>query len=86
MWRKCKHKFFEFWQGFRHWIDEMDACEVCGNEKADYICVGCDKRICCMCDSGYYSDAEICRPCRAQITPEEEAEDRRMALEYEEAE
>jgi hypothetical protein len=37
-----------------------------------------------MCNSGYYSDAELCRKCRKDITPEEEEEDRRMALEYEE--
>lgn len=68
--------FFGVWQGFREWIDGMDACEICGNEQADNICVGCDRRICGMCDSGYYRDAEICQECRKNISPQEEDEDR----------
>jgi hypothetical protein len=79
-----KRWFFGWWGGFADWVNGKDACELCGNEKADYICVGCEKRICCMCNSGYYEDAELCRECRKDITPEEEAEDRRLALESEE--
>jgi hypothetical protein len=82
--RRLRNYFWDWWQGFRDWIDGKDACELCGNEKADYICVGCEKRICCMCNSGYYEDAELCRECRKDITPEEEEQDRRDAIENEE--
>jgi hypothetical protein len=34
-----------------------------------------------MCDSGYYTDAELCTECRKDITPEEEEEDRKLAAE-----
>jgi hypothetical protein len=54
----------------------MDACECCGNEQSDYACCGCDKRICGMCESGYYSDEILCMACRHDITPEEEAQGR----------
>lgn len=79
-----KRIFFEWWRGFSEWVNEKDACELCGNEKSDYVCVGCLKRICCMCESGYYSDAELCDSCRDEITPEEEAEDRKLQAELEE--
>jgi hypothetical protein len=85
MWKKLKREFFYRWRGFSNWINEQDACEICGNEQAQDICVGCDRRICYMCNSGYYEDAELCTSCRKDITPEEEAEDRRLALENEEA-
>lgn len=74
-----KRWFFGWFKGFAEWVSGKDECELCGNEKADYICVGCDKRICCMCDSGYYQDAELCTECRKNITPEELAEDRKDA-------
>jgi hypothetical protein len=71
-----KREFFDWFAGFKNFIQGLDCCELCGNEQADSICVGCDKRICCMCDSGYYSDVELCTNCRANLTPEEEAQDR----------
>jgi len=76
-----KREFFGWWSGFREWVNAKDSCELCGNEHTDYICVGCDRRICCMCDSGYYTDAELCTECRKDITPEEEEEDRKLAAE-----
>jgi hypothetical protein len=36
-----------------------------------------------MCDSGYYSDASLCSSCRHDITPEEEEQERKLALESE---
>ena len=86
MWKDIRRSFFSWWSGFRDWIDGLDACEICGNEMSNYICAGCEKRICCMCNSGYYEDAELCMDCRKEITPEEEEKDRRDALENEEAE
>jgi hypothetical protein len=79
MWKWLKREFFGWWSGFRDWVSGMDSCELCGNEKADYVCVGCEKRICCMCESGYYSDESLCMACRHDITPEQEAEDRKDA-------
>ena len=70
-----KREFFGWWKGFSEWVTAQDYCELCGNEQADYLCVGCDRRICMMCDSGYYGDANLCKNCRKDITPEEEAED-----------
>ena len=86
MWKDIRRSFFSWWSGFRDWIDGLDACEICGNEMSNYICAGCEKRICCMCESGYYSDENLCTECRKEITPEEEEKDRRDALENEEAE
>ena len=64
-----KREFFGWFAGFKDYISGLDSCELCGNEQADNICVGCDRRICCMCNSGYYEDAELCTDCRAKITP-----------------
>jgi hypothetical protein len=79
MWKFLKREFFSWWPSFRDWVNAKDSCELCGNEIADNICVGCDRRICDMCNSGYYADAELCTNCRANLTPEEEAEDRKEA-------
>jgi ribosome-binding protein aMBF1 (putative translation factor) len=81
MWKFLKREFFDWWTGFRDWVNAKDSCELCGNEIADNICVGCDRRICDMCNSGYYEDAELCQACRHDITPEEEEEDRKLAAE-----
>jgi hypothetical protein len=62
--------------------ERYDLCEVCKANESDSICVGCQRRICCECDSRYYYDVELCKRCRADITPEEEEQDRREALEY----
>jgi hypothetical protein len=75
MWEYLKREFFGWWSGFRDWVTAQDTCEICGNELADYLCIGCDRRICLMCDSGYYGDASLCKDCRKDITPEQEAED-----------
>lgn len=64
-----------------HWQSEHDLCEICKDYTADRICVGCDRRIDHMCDSAYYDDETLCDICRKDITPEEEAEDRRLAEE-----
>ena len=69
----------EIWRGFSEWVSNKDSCELCGNEQADNICVGCDRRICCMCVSGYYEDESLCKRCRHDITPEELAEDQKEA-------
>ena len=72
---KVRRWFLRKWQSLDHWIKELDACELCGNEKADCECVGCDRRICCMCNSGYYEDVELCTDCRKEISPQEEQAD-----------
>jgi hypothetical protein len=59
-----------------HWQAENDTCEVCQKFTADRECIGCDRRYCHDCESGYYEDADLCTLCRADITPEQEAEDR----------
>jgi hypothetical protein len=82
MWKYLKREFFGWFAGFKDYISGLDSCELCGNEQADNICVGCDRRICCMCNSGYYEDAELCTDCRAKITPEEEEEDRKESANY----
>jgi len=74
---KLRRWFFEKLENLNRWREAHDLCEVCKEETKDYICVGCDRRICCGCDSGYYEDAELCTLCRKDITPEEEADDRR---------
>jgi len=74
-----KREFFGWWPSFRDWVNAKDSCEICGNEIADNICVGCDRRICGMCESGYYSDESLCTECRKDITPEELEEDRKDA-------
>ena len=77
MWKFLKREFFGWFSGFKDYIRGLDSCELCGNEIADNICVGCDRRICDMCESGYYQDVTLCTSCRAEITPEEEAYDLR---------
>jgi hypothetical protein len=62
-----------------HWLGTKDVCELCMEEIADGPCVGCERRICMNCDSGYYADEMLCTECRKDITPEEEAEDRKDA-------
>ena len=74
-----RREFFGWFAGFKDYISGLDSCELCGNEQSHYICVGCERRICYMCNSGYYTDAELCQVCRTNITPEEEEEDRRDA-------
>ena len=78
MFIKLKRRFFNF---IKRMADANTLCELCEEEPSDYICVGCDKHICGACDSGYYSDAELCVKCRATITPEEEESDRKEAAE-----
>jgi hypothetical protein len=65
------------------WLDVHDVCEVCKKESAANVCIGCDRRICFECNSGYYEDETLCMECRKEITPEEEAEDRQLAQELE---
>jgi hypothetical protein len=77
MWKYLKREFFGWFAGFKDYISGLDSCELCGNEQSHYICVGCERRICYMCNSGYYTDAELCTDCRKDITPEELAEDRK---------
>jgi hypothetical protein len=74
-----KREFFGWFAGFKDYISGLDSCELCGNEWTDSTCSGCNKRICCMCESGYYEDESLCKRCRHDITPEEEEEDRRDA-------
>ena len=76
-----KREFFGWFAGFKDYISGLDSCELCGNEWTDSICSGCNKRICCMCESGYYADESLCHRCRHDITPEEEEEDRKLAVE-----
>ena len=74
-----KREFFGWFAGFKDYITGLDSCELCGNEWTDSTCSGCNKRICCMCESGYYADESLCHRCRHDITPEEEEEDRKLA-------
>lgn len=86
---KIRRWFFYWLEVFidraSHWQSELDLCEICKDYTADRICVGCDRRIDHTCDSNYYyEDESLCTLCRATITPEEEAEDRRLAEELNE--
>ena len=77
--KDMKRILWDWWEGFRDWVNAMDSCELCGNEQSDYMCVGCQRRICAMCESGYYADENLCSECRKNISPEEEAEDKKEA-------
>jgi hypothetical protein len=83
---KLRRWFFEKLERINRWREWHDVCEICKEETKDYVCVGCDRRICIDCESGYYEDENLCVLCRKDITPAEEAEDRRLALDNEEAE
>jgi hypothetical protein len=65
-----------------YWQCEHDLCEICKRYTADRICIGCNRRIDYECDSCYYNDENLCIECRKDITPEQEAEDARLAAEY----
>jgi hypothetical protein len=39
-----KREFFGWFAGFKDYISGLDSCELCGNEQADNICVGCERR------------------------------------------
>jgi hypothetical protein len=81
---KLRRWFFGKWHRVNSWIEDKDVCEICGEERADTVCIGCGKRICWLCNSLYYIDEDLCTECRRDITPEEEeAEDSRMELENE---
>lgn len=73
---------YRFEKALGCWITEHDLCELCHSETVGEVCIGCQARICYLCDSGYYSDENLCNKCRKEITPEEEAEDRRLQAEY----
>ena len=75
---RIKRWVFDF---IKRLIEEHDLCGICGDDVGDYLCVGCDRRICGACDSRYYNDAELCTECRKNITPEEEEMDRRESAE-----
>ena len=77
MFVKVKLCLIEWAKRIKRLADLYDLCEVCYEDGADYICVGCDRHICGICTSDYYRDAELCIKCRAEITPEEEDNDRR---------
>jgi len=85
MFTKIRRGFFGFLETMRaritNYLDEHDLCEICKENISDEICVGCDRRICGECNSGYYSDAELCKTCRADISPKEEAQDRKESAE-----
>jgi hypothetical protein len=53
-----------------------ELCTLCHEEPADTSCVACEKEICYACDSGYYSDENLCKDCFAHMTPEEIESDR----------
>jgi hypothetical protein len=82
MFTKLRRWFFGKWHSLNLWIEDKDVCELCGEEKSDTVCVGCDRRICDMCESGYYQDATLCTSCRAKMTPEELADDLRESANY----
>ena len=56
-------------------IKQLDKCELCKTNEVMSTCIGCNKRICYECESGYYADVELCNECRKEITPEEYADD-----------
>jgi hypothetical protein len=81
MLRKLKRHFFNLVKRLNRIATQYDLCELCHEEEADYICVGCDRHICAACDSLYYRDADLCTKCRSEITPEEEERDRKESVE-----
>jgi hypothetical protein len=62
-----------------YWQSNHDLCEICHVGTADRVCIGCERRIDYECESGYCSDVDLCSICRAEITPEQEAEALREA-------
>jgi hypothetical protein len=78
---KIKRCLINFTKRLSRFAQMYDKCEICKEEDADYICVGCDRHICGACDSGYYADVEFCKQCRSKITPEEEEADRKECAE-----
>ena len=81
MFVKVKRCLIEWAKKIKRLADSYDKCEVCHEEDAEYICVGCDKHICGACESGYYADEDLCKQCRFKITPEEEEADRKECAE-----
>lgn len=65
-----------------NWREAHDLCEICKESYVGYTCVGCGRRICVDCESGYYADEDLCDLCRRDITPEEEAKDRKGYAKY----
>jgi hypothetical protein len=76
MFKRLRRWFYGKIADIAYWLGTKDVCELCGDDIADGGCVGCEKRICMNCDSGYYDDETLCKDCRAKITPEEEESDR----------
>jgi hypothetical protein len=81
MLRKLKRRLIDLVKRLSRMAQSYDLCELCHEESADYICVGCDRHICGECTTMYYVDAELCTKCRAEITPEEEEQDRKESAE-----
>jgi hypothetical protein len=69
--------FFRSLDQINYFFGPYDLCEICHDQRSDNICIGCERRICYQCTTGYYVDGDLCTICRASITPEEEAEDQR---------
>ena len=81
MFIKLRRWFFRTIGTIAYRLAQLDRCEICDEDFADGECVGCDRRICMSCNSGYYEDETLCTLCRKDITPEEEAEDQRAQAE-----
>lgn len=62
-----KREFFGWFAGFKDYISGLDSCELCGNEQADNICVGCERRICYMCNSGQIENDTLCYECHEDV-------------------
>ena len=77
---RLKRWFFEV---LRDFLLQHDHCEICSEFEPFYTCISCDRRYCVDCESGYYEDENLCSECRATITPEQEAEDWKEAVESE---
>ena len=78
-WRlKVRRWFFGWLEVFidraSHWQNDHDICELCKEEVTSLICIGCERRHCHECTSGFYEDVDQCNLCRNDISPEEEAE------------
>lgn len=84
MFTRLRRWLFEKANSLRDWINSFDICELCHEEVVDLSCVGCKRRICMDCESGYYEDESLCKKCRSDITPEDEEQDRKDQLELEE--
>ena len=83
---RLRRWFFATVANLAYRLGKLDICEVCEEEIADGPCVGCGRRICMNCNSGYYEDEELCTLCRKDITPEEEGADRKLEAELNEEE